>query len=226
MEQEIHKAVINDDVEKLASILTTDLDYNVNQRDAGGYTAFAPACMRNRLTCVVLLLKDPRVDVDLPDNFGFHPLFHLACTDHIDITKWWIALRRDRWLGCDKSTLMDTSEYCTHKKKPIQLLRDYMNKPIQTRFEVQLELGLNYELATELFTLIVCVCDGLLEINKGNCPIETTRAVSFFKIAIQLPMELQMLICHRVFASTKQNITSKDIETSLQHLIGSGVVVY
>lgn len=226
MEQELHKAVIDNDADKIVNILATDPEIDVNQKDTAGNTAFALACMKNRLACAVVLLKEPRVKVGLPNKGGFPALFHLAIADYVDIVKWWIALRRESWLGCDKCTLMGITEaYYSHGNKVIRLLKSYMNDPVQTRFKVQLQLGLNYELATELFVLVVCVCDDLLKISKNSWHAEDIRAVKFFSIAVQLPMELQMLMCHRVFESTKQNIASSQIEITLRRLVNSGLII-
>jgi len=44
-----------------------------------------------------------------------------------------------------------------------------------------------------------------------------STATRFFKIAAKLPMELQMMLCHHVVGSTKQNI-HKDSETAFKSL--------
>jgi len=60
---------------------------------------------------------------------------------------------------------------------------------------VRLELGWYDEAAAEVFAQAVFVSDGLLQINETTTPSPAAR---FFSIAAQLPLELQMVLCHRV----------------------------
>jgi len=46
----------------------------------------------------------------------------------------------------------------------------------------------------------------------------STSVVRFFDIAVMLPMELQMVLSHRVVGSMKQNILMKDSEAAFKAL--------
>jgi len=48
-----------------------------------------------------------------------------------------------------------------------------------------------------------------------------TPAHTFFSIVQRLPMELQMLVCHRVYDSTKEIVVQKESEGAFQHLVVS-----
>lgn len=58
-------------------------------------------------------------------------------------------------------------------------------------------------MAGELFALVIYLADGYLKIsgeaegNEENQP----KASRFFALAAQLPMDLQMVLCNRVFGS-------------------------
>jgi len=68
-----------------------------------------------------------------------------------------------------------------------------------------------------IFALIVFVCDGLLRVKKEE-EASQRAATRFFRIASQLPMDLQMVLCHRLTNSTANNISRSDREESFQSL--------
>jgi len=80
---------------------------------------------------------------------------------------------------------------------------------------MRVELGLVDELAAEMFSLVVFVSDGLLQTKDTTT---TTPAAKFFNIARQLPLELQMLLCHRLVRSAKEIISGKDSEMAFKEL--------
>ena len=78
-----------------------------------------------------------------------------------------------------------------------------------------MELGLLDDLAAEIFALVVFVSDGLLQIKDTTTP---SPAASFFTIATQLPLELQMVLCHRQVGSAKEIIPGKESEVAFKEL--------
>jgi len=105
------------------------------------------------------------------------------------------------------------------KAEVVSLLERFVANPTQTRHEVRMKLGVLGELAAEVFALTVFLCDGLLQLNPafGSLP-SNDGAVHFFAIASKMPMELQMVLCHRAVGSMKQNILLKDSETAFKAL--------
>jgi len=129
------------------------------------------------------------------------------------------------------------------KTEAVELLERFMANPRQTRHEVRVKLGVLDELAAEIFALTVFLCDDFLQIKLSNqataaanttTPPPTTTitsidlittgggggggAVRYFSIARRLPMELQMILSHRVFDSMKQNIRLVDSEGAFKSL--------
>ena len=92
-----------------------------------------------------------------------------------------------------------------------------MTNPTQTRHELRVKLGVLDELAVEVFALIVFLCDDLLHLKPAR-DTATPSSVKFFTIALKLPMELQMILCHRAVDSMKQNILHKDSEAAFKSL--------
>jgi len=78
-----------------------------------------------------------------------------------------------------------------------------------------MELGWYDEAAAEMFALVVFVSDGLLQIKDTATPSPAAR---FFKIASQLPLELQMVLCYCGARSPKEIISGKDSEVAFKGL--------
>jgi len=94
------------------------------------------------------------------------------------------------------------------------LLERFMANPALTRRELRVKLGMLDELAAEVFALTVFLCDDLLQLKSASNP----AATRFFTIASKLPMELQMILCHRAADSKKQNILRKNSESAFKSL--------
>ena len=70
------------------------------------------------------------------------------------------------------------------------------------------------EMAAEVFAVVVFLCDGLLKIREEKA----TKASRVFKVMMELPMELQMVLCHRVVGSAAENIPGEQRELAFQEL--------
>ena len=80
-----------------------------------------------------------------------------------------------------------------------------------------MKLGVLGELAAEVFALTVFLCDDLLQLQPA-LDASTTTAAPFFAISSKLPMELQMILCHRAVGSMKRNILRLDSEPAFKSL--------
>ena len=86
---------------------------------------------------------------------------------------------------------------------------------METRHQVRVELGLADEMAAEMFALVVFVSDGLLQIKDTTTPSPAAR---FFRIATQVPLELQMVLCRRLVESAKEIIHGNESEAAFKEL--------
>jgi len=128
----------------------------------------------------------------------------------------------------------------------VTLLERFKSDAAQTRHAVRVELGFVDELAAEVFALVVFVSDGLLQIKDTATPSPAARFFSiarslpflksnlksdrpnpkqpdfgpqrFFRIAAQLPLELQMVLCFRQVSSGKEIIPGNDSEVAFRSL--------
>jgi len=161
-------------------------------------------------TCLLLvLLKYYRVDVTLEDNHGRTPLWSASCYGKHEVIESLIASGRDlgdvknktgkNWDGKYFTALEAARKY--KKTKAVSLLERFVANPERTRHELHVKLGMLDEKAAEVFALTVFLCDDLLQLMPASHP--AAAATRFFMITSRLPMELQMILCHRAVGSTK-----------------------
>ena len=124
-----------------------------------------------------------------------------------------MALRGEE-LDLEKLAVYDSHNWMT----PLDMARDenhmemtsmlekFAANPAQTQYELREELGLPGSRASQIFALVVFLC---LHIKQAEAP---TPAGRFFAIAL-LPMELQMVLCHRVAGLNKDNFLSRDSDS-------------
>ena len=178
---------------------------------------------------VVELLKDPSVDVTLADEDGCTPLWHAAWCGNHEVIERLITSGRDLGDLNEMGRNWDYREYSAleiatqeNKTEVVSVLERFMIHPARTRHELRVKLGLLDALAADLFAVIVFLCDDLLQlkpalISSSNEPAAAS-ASRFFAIASKLPMELQMILCHRAVGSIKQNILMNDSEAAFKSL--------
>lgn len=199
--------------ERIASLLLAHPGINVNAKDNLGYTPFIVACIYSNIPLVRLLLRDRRVKVNEP-NPRKTPLKIAAYDGSLEVIKWWIASGREMELG-QTGNENDAIEAARKNNNLhiVILLERFRDNPTQTRSEVRQELGW-FGMEAEVFALVVFLCDGLFDL-KTQAPSNASR---FFAIARQLPLELQMVLCHRLAGSCGDNIPFHESEAGFKGL--------
>lgn len=215
--------------------LLSNPNYDVNKH---GY--FAKFCKEERASWIIeTFLAHPRIDVNME-----HP-FDAACfSGDLRIVEYLLAdprtvMRRPVWNPvrrgyleilkrllfsgvdvdfqetpfADGLNLIETSEQGGGAAM-VALLRSYQSDPIRTKIRI----GLEYTL--KLFALVVLLSDGYLGETAHPKKIGQWEAKRrrFFRIALKLPMELQMLVCHRVSGSPQDSISSFGFEAGFRSL--------
>ena len=209
---------------------------NVNCEDKYGVTPFSLGCLNGQMSIVDLLLKDPRVDVTLADRDECTPLRYASRWGSLEIAERLIASGRDLGdLNKKGRHYQDSKEYSAieiarkmTEWEVVSLLERFMENPTQTLHELRVKLGGLDALAAELFALTVFLCDDLLQLKPA--PVATNpaavdaAAIHFFSVISKLPMELQMILCHRAVGSMRQNILRQDSESAFKSLASSLLV--
>jgi len=201
---------------------------NVNARDCEKQTPFLLACWHGRMDVVYVMLKDPRVDVTLGDKDGCSPLWNACLEGSKTVVMYLLSSARDLGDLDIKGKYCDGNEYSTFEvarlykqTEIVSMLGRFASNPARTRCEIRLKLGMPLE-ETEIFAFTVFLSDGLLRLKSVPTPdVVANDATHFFILAMRLPRELQMLLCHRVFGSAKDCVASKDSETAFESLVNA-----
>ena len=218
----LHIASHSGNVE-VVKLLLAHPDIDVNSKDKNGQTPLLLGCWDGSVSIVNVLLNDPRVDVILDDNDGGTPLWNASWGGHHEVIEWLIASGSDlgdvknkkgrNWRDGKYYTAVEIARLYG-STKVVYLLENFISDPLQTRHKLRVKLGMLDELAAEVFALIIFICDDLLLV-KSSTSDSTTR---FFTIASKLPMELQMILCHRVYDSEKEYIKQFESEEAFKSL--------
>jgi len=223
----LHAASLNGQTE-VVKLLLAHPAINVNVQTSDRATPILFSCAFGQLSVVQVLLKDPRVNVTLADRDEHTPLWWTARYGRHEVLLWLIASGRN--LGdLNKKGVSGGEEYSAleiarqnNNMKVVALLERFVTNQGQTRHEVRLSLGLQDEVAAEIFAFVVFLCFDLLQLNPALASTTTgvtaAAAVRFFAIARRLPMELQMIVSHRAIGSGKDGILSKDSEAAFKSL--------
>ena len=226
----LHLAASKGDTE-LVKRLLAHAAINVNGQDPFGHTPLSFSCSSGRISVVQVLLEDPRVDVVLPNDDNCTPLWLASYKGHERVIEWLIASGRDlgdlsrkgrAWEDGQKYTALEIAQQYMWTVT-VTLLERFMANPERTQYEVRVKLGVLDEVAAEVFALTVFVCDDLLQLKPALTSLAspsptTVSALRFFSMTMKLPMELQMILCHRVLGSAKQNILHKNSEPAFKAL--------
>ena len=216
----------------IVKILLAHPKVDVNAQDFDERHPFSRAFSEGRVEAVRLLLKVPKVDVNLVDKNECSPLWWASYHGHLEVIKRLIASGRDlgdivnkkgrHWeTGVKYSAIEIAAMSGSDRNEVVSLLERFVADPVQTRLEVRLkEQDWLDGKAVEVFALTVFLCDDLLQFNSALISSDPNAAAvfRFFATAKRLPMELQMLLCHRAVTSTNQNIRSARSEAAFKSL--------
>jgi len=230
---------------KMVSVVKFLMDkpqLDVNAQDSGGDTAIFHACQIGSVEIVKLLLINPNVKLDLYSHDKNHsPLWVASIArpanhgrrsgNHTHIVKLLIASGHP--LGDfeheiittyhSADTLMD--RLTRQSDMPtIKLLENFLRDQDKTRFEVQMELGMTRPMASNLFGMVVFLCDGLVLVKDHSSTSQEINAMNstkFFDVVQKFPMELQMMISNFAFGINEELIKAADREKGLKDVARS-----
>jgi len=217
----LHVASFNGHAAIVAQLLSHP-GIDVNHRNDSLITPFFLACNGGDEGVVKLYLKDPRTELNLPGPQSCTPLW-IACRYGCSkIVKWMIASGRHvewgkmgkPWGSDELQAPVDIAQREGHEETAT-LLEEFLSNPEKLRHRVKLELGILDELAADMFAVVVFLCDDLLKTRSLRTTHPATR---FCHVAAALPMELQMILCHRVVGSPKETVLSRHSEPAFRKL--------
>jgi len=223
---------------EVVSLLLADPRIGLNQPNDNEATPFFMACQNGHTEVVSLLLADPRVDPNKPRNKEATPLWfasqngHLMAVQHLLASGKKIDTRRRSKFN-DKTAAEHARAMAARTTKPAKeteddfqirksngplcadLIDDYEREPVPVIYRLRRQPGLREYFIGHLFALVVFHSDTFVLINERTAHSDTRR---FFRITSQLPLDLQMVLCNRIFGSPRDIILSRDSEPGFQLL--------
>lgn len=214
----------NDDIAPVIEFIRNGGDINQTV-ECTGDTLMHNACYFNHPEILEELLSHPDVDVNKQNRFKETPLSIAWGFEWIEIIKILVMDSRVEVSTFCRSTGKGRTSriefYKFHDSENMQrcfrlilacdrfnddpskvngnmcgssffLFKQFENDPIKTRRQLRIETGLAAYDAAKLFIMVVGLCDGYYILNQRD-------QQQFFKIAICLPMDLQMVLCNRCF---------------------------
>ena len=134
-----------------------------------------------------------------------------------------------RFQGIRDKIAAESEEDYTRKRQNGPLIAKWIDSfdadPAITRQHLRELPELRDAFISDLFALVVFLCDDFLSVSTESSsstspPSSTTskKAARFFQIAHCLPMELQMVLCNRVFGAGKNSVLTKHSEPAFKRL--------
>jgi len=222
----------------IVEMLLGDPRVDVRWPHRDGHDPFLMACQRGHKEVISQLLADQRIDPNKPVDDQSTPLWCASQDGHFSVVQHLLASNREidtrtrctfnnktaaeqgRAMGRRTAKLVDETEELFQERKtngPLcaDLIDEYERDPVAVRDRLRRQPGLREYFIGHLFALVVFDSDSFVVINEKLAHSDTKR---FFKITSQLPLDLQMVLCNRVFGSPKDIILSRDSEPGFKCL--------
>ena len=199
------------------ALLLNHPDIDVNIMDGAARTPLMYACTRQETRIVRLLCLDPRTRIDLCCEQGETAVGIATIFGSYEILRWLIAsgkVMHDSDLLLRVENMQDVSVR--------NLWGTYLADPTLARFNTRVELGMKKAVVGQAFALVVFLSDGLLRVTpdsvEGMNPEVQIKLQRFLQIASRLPLELQMVLCHRSYESSRDFVSTEISELAFRSL--------
>lgn len=204
---------------RITELLLAHPNIDVNKADKDGHTPFYDACGQGDVRALALLLADKRVDTKKTNKSGIPP-FWVACADgkiekveylltHIDPD---LNARVAFYHGNISCTPLEIAR--EHGSKEIvKLLEEFATDKNVVMRRLKKKQGIwSIHDSAQIFTLEILCSNGYFriksDIEEGDKALNTQRT---FKILMALPIEIQMIICNRVYDVFNTNFISSSL---------------
>lgn len=233
----LHQACQYNADTKIVSLLLARPEVNVNQRNRMRDSALIIAINKRHREAFKLLMSHPDIDVNQTDTFDQTPLMWAVKCDEIGMLSQLLAHPN---IDINKTDDYGRTAYMTacmcSRKKCHRLLLSY-----HQQFQIACLFALVVFASDEMLELVSSSTDESetcriwsnygeyrelgVELKFSRDANDVARevaahqdAIRFFKVVTQLPMELQMLVCHRAFGSSEQNISASRSEDGFRRM--------
>lgn len=219
---------------EIISLLLADRRVEVSRSEADGATPFYMLCQNGHHEGALLLLDDPRVNINQPRSDNSSPLWFATQNGHLMVVKLLLASGREV-LTQTKSNFNQRTAVMQGRRvvMPIQgedaaitnlkfingplcadLIEEYDRDPAATSSRLRRLPEIRDNYIGRLFALVVFLTDNFVALK----PETPNHVIRFLGISQRLPLELQMVLCNRVFGSGKNLVLIRHSEPGFRWL--------
>jgi len=199
-------------------------DINPNQKQGAGWTPFHFTCYWNEVESLRLLLNDSRVNITDEDDDGNTGLMLAIYDGHTEVIEKVLASMRN----LTKMDVICTLNLAQEWMRPqiVSLLQDYRTQPFNTVKRLRVKLNLKEYGPVTAFVHVILLCDGYYALKAQHHAdhILERKSKGFFQMVIKVPLELQMMICNRIFDLPTNLIKANLINQALKFMIADQVI--
>jgi len=194
---------------------------DLNARDKGGRTPFIWACASNTAEGAILLLNDARVDINCKDNQGDNGLMRAASHGRIKTIEQILASLRHISKADIKSAIKEAKRQVAKYPDIVSLLEAYHSQRFETLKNLRSKLKLLDYGPVSLFVLVVLLADDYYALKQQE---DGQNAVRFFNLVLKLPMDLQMVVCNRLYDLPGDFIRTNLVNLALKFMVTDGIL--
>lgn len=229
----LHNTCVRDLKEATEALLSrADIDPNI--RDKHGSTPLMKCFYHDALKCFQLLVRDRRVDINKTNGRGMTPLMMICRMKNINFLG--IMLASGRYLNLEyksgkhpkppvdpHKTALDIAKehYWAEGAAQLEAFEKDPEPMIKFWLKKLANLNLVEERNVRCFVLVVSLCDGYYKIKT---PRSKNVSIRFFRIAQRLPMEIQAILCNRLFRVASDTIHATDFNKMLAQMAREKIV--
>ena len=224
---------------EVVKLLLDDPRVDLNLPSRVGATPFDFACEKGQAGVVALMLLDLRVNINQPNDMGGSPIWLASQNGHLQVVQKLLVCGRDINLkiksssgpdGWRNKTAAEVARWAVTAAKfwfenPQDVKRREVNCPViadllesfehdaaSVRRQIMELPELRGLFIGVVFAQVIFLSDNFVQL-KPDVPAD---ARSFFTVAAALPIELQMVLCNRLFSSPKDVVLTKFSEPAFR----------
>jgi len=182
---------------------------NLDIKSNYGSTPFIIACRHNTRESVLILLNDARVDINCRDNDGYTGLIWAASYGYIAPIEYILASMR-HIQSTNITNAINKAGWENRNVDVASLLEAYQANPFETVKKLRSKLKWQEYGPVNVFVYVILLSDQYYALiannNYDDDDEKQAQARQFFQLMLKLPMEMQMVVCNRMFDLPKDII--------------------
>jgi len=222
-------------------------DINLDLENQFGETAFFIACEEGDWRSVRLFLQKENLAFNRASRFGITPIIKACMKQCVEVLQILIANERtfadlsifernDVMRSVFRQEKVELLEILMASRNEFKIpfsmvkmnpwphgpeLMDHTASYIMNEDQLRIDLRRKWKKDADILALTLFISDGYLKIKEVQSDDASSlkKATRFFKFLVKLPLEIQMLICKKIYQSNGEFYSSTEVQTHLRRII-------